>query len=71
MDAQELQDPEKVSAIWVNLNSTVNRMNIAKSSMVGMRPKDTIKVDIVELDKSEPYPEENVPHHLKVVYIDI
>ena len=43
MDAQEPQDPEKVSAIWVNLNSTVNRMNITKSSMVDMRPKDTIK----------------------------
>ena len=28
MDAQELQDPEKVSTIWVkNLNKTVNKMN--------------------------------------------
>ena len=28
MDAQELQDPEKVSAIWVkNLNKIVNKMN--------------------------------------------
>ena len=71
MDAQEPQDPEKVSAIWVNLNTTVNRMNITKSSMVDMRPKNTIIVDIAELEKSEPYPEENVPHHLKMVYRDI
>ena len=29
MDAQELQDPEKVSTIWVkNLNKIVNKMNI-------------------------------------------
>ena len=28
MDAQELQDPEKVSIIWIkNLNNTVNKMN--------------------------------------------
>ena len=59
MDAQELQDPEKVSAIWVkNLNKIVNKMNNTVSSMIGMKPKDAIKLDTVPLDKT--YPEETV-----------
>ena len=59
MDTQELQDPEKVSIIWVkNLNKIVNKMNNSKSSMIDMKPKDTIKVDTVPLDKT--YPEETV-----------
>ena len=59
MDAQELQDPEKVSTIWVkNLNKTVNKMNNTVSSMIGMKPKDAIKLDTVPLDKK--YPEETV-----------
>ena len=57
MDAQELQDPEKVSTIWVkNLNKIVNKMNNKKSLMIDMKPKDAIKLDIVPLDKT--YPEE-------------
>ena len=52
MDAQELQDPEKVSTIWVkSLNKTVNKMNNTVSSMVGMKPKDAVKLDIAPLDK--------------------
>ena len=52
MDAQELQDPEKVSMIWVkSLNKTVNKMNNTVSSMVGMKPKDAVKLDIAPLDK--------------------
>ena len=40
MDAQELQDSEKVSTIWVtNLNKTVNKINNTVSSMLGMNPK--------------------------------
>ena len=59
MDAQELQDPEKVSAIWVkNLNKIVNKMNNTVSSMIGMKPKDAIKLNNVPLDKK--YPEETV-----------
>ena len=59
MDAQELQDPEKVSTIWVkNLNKIVNKMNNTVSSMIGMKPKDAIKLDTVPLDKK--YPEETV-----------
>ena len=51
MDAQDLQDPETVSTIWVKMNNT-------KSSMIDMRPKDAIKLDTAPLDKT--YPEENV-----------
>ena len=40
MDAQELQDPEKVSATLIKiLNKIVNKMNNAVSSMIGMKPK--------------------------------
>ena len=59
MDAQELQDPEKVSTIWVkNLNKIVDKINNRVSSMIGMKPKDTIKLDTVPLGKT--YPEETV-----------
>ena len=59
MDAQELQDPEKVSTIWVKkLNKTVNKMSNTESSMVGMKPKDAIKLETVPLNKT--YPEETV-----------
>ena len=43
MDAQELQDPEKVSTIWVkDFNEAVNKINNTVSSMTGMKPKDAI-----------------------------
>ena len=59
MDAQELQDPEKGSTIWVkNLNKTVNKMSNTKSSMIDVKPKDAIKLDTVPLDKT--YPEETI-----------
>ena len=60
MDAQELPDPERVSTIWVkNLNKIVKKMNYTVSSMIGIKPKDAIKLDNVLLDKK--YPEETVP----------
>ena len=59
MDAQELQDPEKVSTIWViNLDKTVNKMDNIVLSMIGMKPKDAIKLDTVPIDKT--YPEETI-----------
>ena len=59
MDAQELQDPEKVRTIWVkNLNKTMNKMNNTVSSMIGMKPKDETKLNTIPLDKK--YPEETV-----------
>ena len=59
MDAQQLQDPEKFSTICVeNLNKTVNKINNTISSMIGVRPLGTIKLDTVKLDKT--YPKETV-----------
>ena len=53
MDVQELQEPERVSAIWVkNLGSFVKKINNAKLSMIGTNPKDASKLDIVTLDKT-------------------
>ena len=53
MDAQKLQDPEKIFTIWVqNLNKIVNKMNNTKSPMINMKPKDAIKLDTVPLDKT-------------------
>ena len=43
MDAQELQSPERVSAIWFeNLNSTANEMNSSQSLKTDMISKDAI-----------------------------
>ena len=53
VDVQELQDPEKVSTIWVkNLNKAVNKMNNTEALMTAMKPKDAIKSGIVPLDKA-------------------
>ena len=55
MGTQELQDLEKVSTIWVkNLNNAMNKMNNTESSMIGMKPKDAIKLDTIPLDKTDP-----------------
>ena len=59
MAAQELQDPENVSTIWVkNLIKIVNKMSNTVSSMIDIKPKDAIKLDTIPLDKK--YPEETV-----------
>ena len=59
MDAQELQDPEKILTIWVkNLNSIVNKMSDWHDNW--HEAKKAIKLDIVEIDKSETYPEEEL-----------
>ena len=59
MDVQEVQDPEKVSTIWVkNLNEIVNKMNNTKSSMIDMKPNDAIKLDTFPQDKK--YSEETL-----------
>ena len=40
------------------MKKIVNKMNNTVSSMIGMKPKDAIKLDNVPLDKK--YPEETV-----------
>ena len=54
MNIQVFQDPQKVTVIWFkNLHRIANKMNNTKLSMIEtkMKPKDTIKLDIVERDK--------------------
>ena len=53
-DAQELNDPEKVSATRVNhLYGLVDELNDTQTEMIGMKPKDAIKLDEVSLVKRE------------------
>ena len=45
-DAQELNDPEKVSATWVkHFYGLVDELNDMQTEMIGMKPKDVIKLD--------------------------
>ena len=42
-DAQELNDPEKVSATWVrHLYGLVDELNDIETEMIGMKPKHAI-----------------------------
>ena len=56
-DAQELNDPEKVSETWVkHLYGLVNELNNSETGMIGMKAKDAIKSNEVLLEN---YPEED------------
>ena len=60
-DAQELNDPEKVSATWVkHLYGLVDELNDTETEMIRMKPKDAIVLDQVPLVAQESYPEEEV-----------
>ena len=60
-DAQELNDPEKVSSRWVKyLYGLVDELNDTETEMIGMKPKDAIKLKEVPLVKQENYPPEKV-----------
>ena len=49
-DAQELNDPEKVSSRWVkHLYGLVDELNDTTTEMNGMKPKDAIVLDRVPL----------------------
>ena len=59
-DAQELNDPEKVSATWVKyLYGLVDELNDTTTEMIGMKPKDAIKLNEVPLVARESYPPED------------
>ena len=62
-DAQEFNDPEKVSATWVkHLYGLVDELNDTETEMIGMKPNDAIKLNEVPLVKREAYPpEEKLP----------
>ena len=60
-DAQELNDPEKVSSRWVkHLYGLVDELNDTETEMIGMKPKDAIKLNEVPLVNQENYPPEEV-----------
>ena len=60
-DAQELNDPEKVSSRWVkHLYALVDELNDTETEMIGMKPKDAIKLKEVPLVTEESYPTEEV-----------
>ena len=62
-DAQELNDPEKVSSRWVkHLYGLADELNNTETEMIGMKPKDAIKLKEVPLVARESYhPEEVLP----------
>ena len=60
-DAQELNDPERVSSWWVkHLYGLVDELNGTTTEMIGMKPKDAIKLKEVLLVARESYPPEEV-----------
>ena len=49
-DAQELNNAEKVSSRWVkHLYGLVDKLNDTETEMIGMKPKDAIKLNEVPL----------------------
>ena len=59
-DAQELNDPDKVSATWVkHLHGLVDELNNTETQMTGMKLKDAIKLNQVPLLNRESYPPED------------
>ena len=60
-DAQELNDPEKVSSRWVkHLYGLVDELNDTTTEMIGMKHKDAIKLNEVPLVSGESYPPEEI-----------
>ena len=60
-DAQELNDPKKVSSRWVkHLYGLVDELNETETEMIGMKPLDEIKLDEVPLVNRESYPPEEL-----------
>ena len=59
-DAQELNDHEKVSSRWVkHLYGLVDKLNDTETEMIGMKPKDAIKLNEVLLVDRDSYPPED------------
>ena len=70
-DAQELNDLEKVSSRWVkHLYGLVDELNDTETEMIGIKPKDAIKLKEVPLVKQENYrPEEVLPEDALYRYL--
>ena len=59
-DAQELNDPDKVSSTWVkHLYELVDKLNDTETQMTRMKPSDAIKLTQVPLVSRENYPPED------------
>ena len=59
-DAQELNDPDKVSSTWVkHLYGWVDKLNDTETQITGMKPKGAIKLNQVPLVNQENYPPED------------
>ena len=59
-DAQELNDPDKISLTWVkHLYRLVDELNDTETQMIGMKLKDAIKLNEVPLVNWENYPPED------------
>ena len=59
-DAQELNDPEKVSSRWVkHLYGLVDKLNDTETEIIGMKPKDAVELNEVPLVDRESYPPED------------
>ena len=60
-DAQELNDPAKLSSRWVkHIYGLVDELNDMENEMIGMKPEDAIKLKEVPLVTRESYPPEEV-----------
>ena len=58
-DAQEMNDPKIVSSAWVkHLYRLVDKLNDTEMQIIGMTPKDAIKLKEVPLANRENYPTE-------------
>ena len=70
-DAQELNDPEKVSSRWVkHLYGLVDELNDTETEMIGMKPKDAIKLKEGPLVAQESYnPEKVLPEDGLYLYM--
>ena len=56
-----MNDPEKVSSRWVkHLYGLVDELNDTETEMIGMKPKDNIKLKEVPLVALESYPPEEI-----------
>ena len=56
-----MNDPEHVSSRWVkHLYGLVDGLNDTETEMIGMKPKDAIKLNEVSLVARQSYPPEEV-----------
>ena len=56
-----MNDPEKVSSRWVkHLYGLVDELNDTETEIIGMKPKDAIRLNEVPLVKQENYPPEEI-----------